>query len=64
MEEWLKKDPIDGFKRDLLGQGLALESELEEIDGAVMREIEEAARFAASSPFPEPSALYQDVYEE
>ena len=64
VEEWLKKDPIDGFKRDLLGQGLALESELEEIDEAVMREIEEAASFAASSPFPEPSALYQDVYQE
>ena len=62
VEEWLKKDPITAFKRKLLDEGLASEEEFGDIDGAVMKEIEEAASFAEDSPFPEPSALYEDVY--
>ena len=35
---------------------------MRDIDGAVMKEIEEAARFADDSPFPEISALFEHVY--
>ena len=63
LDGWLQKDPINNYKRKLLDDGLASEEELRDIDGAVMKEIEEAASFAADSPFPEPSALYQDIYE-
>ena len=62
VDEWLEKDPIATFKRVLLDEGLASEQELGDIYEVVMKEIEEAARFAADSPFPEPSALYDDVY--
>ena len=63
VEGWLAKDPIATFKRKLLDEGLATEPELAEIDGLVMKEIEEAVRFAEDSPFPDPSDLYEDVYE-
>ena len=61
---WLERDPITNFKRKLLDEGLASEEELSDIHGAVMKEVEEAANFAVDSPFPEPSALYRDIYAE
>ena len=64
VDGWLEKDPISSFKRKLLDEGLASEQALEDIDGAVMSEIENAARFADDSPFPEVSDLYRDVYGE
>ena len=62
VDGWMEKDPIDNYKRKLLGEGLASEQELTELDSAVMQEVEAAAKFALESPYPEPSALYQDVY--
>ena len=62
VEGWLEKDPIKAFKRKLLDEGLASERELRDIDAGVMKEIEAAANFAEASPFPDPSALYEDVY--
>ena len=64
VEDWLTKDPIDNYRRKLLDESLVSEQELKEIDVAVITEVEEAAKFAKASPFPEPSALYKDVYGE
>ena len=62
--DWLEKDPIPSFKRMLLDDGIAKEEDLSQVDVAVMLEIEAAADFASESPFPEPSALYRDVYND
>ena len=62
VEVWLEKDPISNFKRQLLDEGVAVEQEFDEIGAGVLREIEEAARFALESPFPDQSALFEDVY--
>ena len=64
VEDWLVKDPISNFRQKLLDEGVATEQEFKDIDHAVLMEIEEAARFAEDSPFPDPSALYEDVYTE
>ena len=64
VEDWLEKDPIVTFKRKLLDEGRASEQELSDIDGAVMKEIEEAAKFADDSPFPEIDTLFEDVYAD
>ena len=64
VEHWLEKDPIANFKQELLDEELTSDIELGEIDVAVMKEVEEAAAFASDSPFPEPAALYRDVYGE
>ncbi|MCH8987453.1 MAG: pyruvate dehydrogenase (acetyl-transferring) E1 component subunit alpha [Chloroflexi bacterium] len=61
---WRSKDPIPAFRTRLMEEGLASEEEFDEIDAGVDREIVAAAEFAESSPFPEPDALHQGVYEE
>ena len=50
VEDWLEKDPIVAFKRKLLDEGQASEQELTDIDGAVMKEIEEAAQIRRRQP--------------
>ena len=64
VEYWRSKDPIPAFRARLMVGGLASEEEFDEIDADVDREILAAAEFAESSPFPEPDARYQGVYEE
>ncbi|MBI3952947.1 MAG: pyruvate dehydrogenase (acetyl-transferring) E1 component subunit alpha [Chloroflexi bacterium] len=62
VEEWRKRDCIDGLKRKLLTEGLATEADLAALDAEVDRAVEEAVRFADESPFPPPEELYADVY--
>ncbi len=62
VEEWRINDPIDRFKALALGEGLITTGELEEIDGQVADEIDEAVEFARESPFPELDELYDNVY--
>ena len=38
------------------------DAELAEIDAANLKAIEDAVDFAASSPFPDPSELFTDIY--
>lgn len=61
VESWLAKDPITNMKRWLIEEALATEEDLSVIQQEVEREVEEAVRFADESPWPEPSALYEDV---
>jgi len=60
-EEWKKKDPIQLFRAYLLGAGTA-EKELGAIEATIGDEIEAAYRFAMDSPYPDPSAVGEDVY--
>ena len=41
---------------------MATEEDLEAIDRKAVDDVEEAARFANESPFPDPSELMTDVY--
>ena len=59
---WRERDPIHRFSRFLLERQLVSEGRLSELQADALREIEEAAEFALNSPFPEPSAAYDDVY--
>ncbi|MBI2855917.1 MAG: pyruvate dehydrogenase (acetyl-transferring) E1 component subunit alpha, partial [Chloroflexi bacterium] len=61
---WRKKDPIATFGTWLRDEKMASQEELEALGRDVEREVEEAIRFADESPFPEPDALYEDVYGE
>ena len=62
VDTWQARDPVKSFKVRLLDMGVASEQELQLLEQSVTIEVEEAARFASESPFPEPSALYRDVY--
>jgi pyruvate dehydrogenase E1 component alpha subunit len=57
-----EKDAISKFRNDLLDGKLFTENELDEIEAAVDKAVEEAVAFSENSPYPEPSELLTDVY--
>src|SRR3954465_7150780 len=58
------RDPIDHVEEMLEKHGYADEAALKAIDAEVKRIVADAAEFARTSPEPEPSELYTDVYTE
>ena len=59
---WRRDDPVTNFKEWLLANNFASQEDIETMDQAVEREVEEAVRFADESPAPAPEALYENVY--
>lgn len=62
IEEWKKRDPIDGFAALLKQERLLTDAELQSIDAQAWREVEAAIAFAEASPWEPVEALTQDVY--
>jgi pyruvate dehydrogenase E1 component alpha subunit len=58
------RDPIEHLQQRLEAEGYADEATLKAIDAEVKRIVADAAEFARTSPEPEPSELYTDVYLE
>jgi pyruvate dehydrogenase E1 component alpha subunit len=58
------RDPIDHVQDLLAKKGWADEAALKAIDAEVKAIVADAAEFARTSPEPEPSELYTDVYLE
>jgi pyruvate dehydrogenase E1 component alpha subunit len=56
------RDPIDHVEEILEKKGWADEAALKAVDAEVKRIVADAAEFARTSPEPEPSELYTDVY--
>ncbi len=57
-----ERDPIERLRAVLIGEGSVAESQLKEIDREVKAVVSDAADFAQTSPEPDPSELYTDVY--
>jgi pyruvate dehydrogenase E1 component alpha subunit len=64
VEKWREDDPIGILERHMIEEGMVEKDDLEEIDQAVEKELEEAVQFAEESPFPEPEALFENIYVE
>jgi pyruvate dehydrogenase E1 component alpha subunit len=62
--EWLTKDPISNMRRQMLEEDLLSEKEIQALESEVDQVLDEAVRFADESPFPEPEALFENVYVE
>ena len=58
------RDPIDHIEDLLEKNGWADEATMKAIDAEVKRIVADAAEFARTSPEPDPSELYTDVYTE
>jgi pyruvate dehydrogenase E1 component alpha subunit len=58
------RDPIDHVEELLEKNGWADEATLKAVDAEAKRIVADAAEFARTSPEPEPSELYTDVYTE
>ncbi len=63
VEEWMeKRDPIKLFKEKLLKEFKINNTELDTMENKILKEIENAVKFASESPAPDPSELTRDVY--
>ena len=62
IRQWMKKDPIEKYKRILIDQKILTEKEDKDLEKEVAVQLDKAAKFAMESPFPEPSEVEEDVY--
>ncbi len=62
VEEWMKKDPIPRFREKLIEMRVLTEKEADEIDQAILDELDRAVKFAEESPFPDPEEALEDVF--
>jgi len=61
VEEWKQKDPIIRLQSVLLEEGIP-KTELEQVDMAVLDELEKAVEYAKNSPSPEPLDALEDLF--
>jgi pyruvate dehydrogenase E1 component alpha subunit len=64
IEAWKQRDPIPAFRKRLIQAGLFSDGDLEEIEGSVFAQLDEAVRFASSAPKPEPADALAGVYAD
>ncbi|MFY8189675.1 MAG: pyruvate dehydrogenase (acetyl-transferring) E1 component subunit alpha [Bacteroidia bacterium] len=64
VEEYKNQDPIEQVKNTLLKKKYASEADLEAIEEKIAEIVNESVTFSENSPYPEASALYEDVYFE
>lgn len=62
IEQWRKQDSIERFRNRLLQEKVFTKSEIEEVEAAIMRELDEAVKFATESPEPKLEEALKDVY--
>ncbi len=62
--EAMKRDPLDIHRAAMLKGDIATEAECDEIENAARAEIADALEFARNSPYPEPEALFEDMYAD
>jgi pyruvate dehydrogenase E1 component alpha subunit len=63
-EFWFARDPIKKLAGYLVEQNLATEAELKDIEKKIQAVIEDAVKFAETSPEPDPSELYRFIFAE
>jgi TPP-dependent pyruvate/acetoin dehydrogenase alpha subunit len=62
-DEWGKLDPISRLQDQMLGEGWADQSVLDDLRASILQEVDEAVAWAEKSPYPDPETLLDDVYE-
>ncbi|HCF28840.1 MAG TPA: pyruvate dehydrogenase (acetyl-transferring) E1 component subunit alpha [Cyanobacteria bacterium UBA11049] len=63
-EFWFSRDPIKRLAAYLSEQNLAQQEDFKAIEQKIQQVIDEAVKFAESSPEPDPSELYRFVFAE
>ncbi len=61
-KRWLAKDPIPRMKKKLIATNILSSEKSENIEAAIEKEIDEAIKFAQSSPSPKPEDALRDVF--
>jgi len=63
-EEFQNEDPIEKVLKTIKKNKYATDKQIEKIHDKVKEQITAAIKFAEESPFPEPEAMYEDIYAE
>ena len=64
LEEWIKRDPIDRFRKRLLEEGTIAEDEDAALRAQIKRDIEEAVQSAEGAADPRPEDALRHVFAE
>jgi pyruvate dehydrogenase E1 component alpha subunit len=62
LETWRTQDPIVRLENYMKSNGMVTEQDISEGHAWAASRIQESLDFAESSPFPQPDALYEDIY--
>lgn len=62
--EWQERDPIAMFAEKLVAEKMATESQLQDIEQMLEKQLDEAVKFAENSPLPSIDEATTDVYAE
>ena len=62
LEAWEKRNPIVLYERKLIEQGVADQTEIDEIKQRCEVEVADAIDFAEKSPLPDPATVLDGVY--
>ena len=60
--EWMKRDPVVILKEKIIKDEIASEAEIIKIENKIEKEIQEAVKFAAESPYPDVSEAFIDIF--
>ncbi|MCK4803448.1 MAG: dehydrogenase E1 component subunit alpha/beta [Spirochaetes bacterium] len=63
-EEWLKYDPIDLYKKELLDNGVMTEKSIEDLSLKVRSLMEEVTKKAAESTDPNPKSINEGLFSD
>lgn len=61
--EWEAKDPLDAFTRFLIDEEIATQTDLDEMNGEIQKELDKSAQEVLDSPFPDVTVADEDVYK-
>ena len=64
VEEWMKKDPIDRLKKELLKDNILEEADIAKMKNEITSEIENAIEFARKSPEPLKESALDYIFSE
>ncbi len=62
VQEYRKKDPIPRFRKYLIKEEKASQSELDDVDAEIRQEMADAVKFAQESPQPDPATAMDYIY--
>ena len=64
VKKWEVEDPIGVFRKYLIDEKIANKNDLDQQDDEAEKTVEEAVRFAETSPNPGPETLFEHIYVE
>jgi pyruvate dehydrogenase E1 component alpha subunit len=61
-EMWKQKDPIKQYQRKLIERGVLTTEDIKTMQERIQKILDEAVRFADSSPYPDSQEIFEDIY--